>query len=130
VKDIAKKIIESTLEKLEKLEEFTLDQAPEICKELIAEREARIKQDILESIVIGGACLIAMAVTAYLLVFAKLPYDYEVATKAISVVLLFISFCVWVFAIGCFLTAIGNSRVLKAAPKVFVLRELRCFWRM
>ena len=129
MKDIAKQIIESTLEKLDKLEEFTLEHAPDLCKELIAEREARIKQDMLEAIIIGVACLIVTAFLVYLLLFVKIDYDYRVTTQAISIVVLFFSFLGLLTAIGCFISAVGNSRILKAAPKVFILRELRDFLR-
>ena len=130
MKDIAKKIIESTLERLDKLEDFTLEHAPDICKEFIAERETRLKQDRLEAIVICVACLIVTACLVYLLLFVKIPYNYRATTQAISAVVLFFSFLGMITAIGCFLTAVGNSRVLKAAPKVFVLRRLRDFLRM
>ena len=129
MKDIAKQIIESTLERLDKLEEFTLEHAPDLCKELIAERETRLKTDMLESIVIGGACLIATGFLIYLLVFAKLPYDYRVAVQAISALVLFFSLSGAVTAMVSLLSTIGDLRVLKAAPKVFVLRELRKFLR-
>ena len=129
MKDIAKQIIESTLERLDKLEEFTLEHAPDLCKELIAEREARIKQDMLEAIIIGVACLIVTAFLVYLLLFVKIDYDYRVTTQAISIVVLFFSFLGLLTAIGCFISAVGNSRILKAAPKVFILRELRDFLR-
>ena len=129
MKDIARQIIESTLERLDKLEDFTIEHAPEICKELIAEREARINQDMFEAIAIGVPCLIVTAFLVYLLLFVKIDYDYRVTTQAISIVVLFFSFVGTLAAIGCFITAVGNSRVLKAAPKVFVLRELRNFLR-
>ena len=119
--DIVNELINDVIYKLEKMETFTLEQAPDLCKEIVLEEKTK-----LENWVIISSFLLFLFIAA--LVGAIVGYNvardgrgWQLVFGAFMIILPIAS----VAASMATLEAALKLRVLKAAPKPHILRTLR-----
>ena len=118
---VVNRLADSLIDQLEKMETFTLEQAPDLCKEIVLEEKTK-----LENWVIISSFLLFLFIAA--LVGAIVGYNvardgrgWQLVFGAFMIILPIAS----VAASMATLEAALKLRVLKAAPKPHILRTLR-----
>jgi len=121
--DIVNELVNDVIHKLEKMETFTLEQAPDLCKEILLEEKTNE-----ENIIIFNGFLLLSFIAA--LVGAIVGYNvasdgrgWQLVFGALMVILPTAIMVASLFA----LEAVLDLRVLKVAPKPLILRKLREF---
>lgn len=115
-------LLEGLYETLKETKGFVLEQAPDVAKEMIAERTVELKYDLIENIVGVSVGLILMLVS-YLI---DLPsnWDYVAACFLRGLGLLFGSI-ILIISGETTMNTLSLIAQLKSAPKVFILYRLR-----
>ena len=112
--DLVNELIGATIDRLEKIESFTLEQAPDLCKEIVLAEKVRIENLIIMAsiptlpLIMGAAgCLVGV--------------------DDIHARYLLVSLCgiLALLSGGMTIEYALSLRVLKAAPKAFILQKLR-----
>ena len=121
--DIVNELVNDVIHKLEKMETFTLEQAPDLCKEILLEEKANE-----ENIIIFNVFLLFSFIAA----FVGVTIGYSVASdgrgwQAMFGVFMVILPILIMIASLFILEAVLDLRVLKVAPKPLILRKLREF---
>lgn len=120
VSGVVENLLSGLVDRLEKLESTAVEQFPEICKEIIAERKVELQNQAIQmgfSSILVSAVGIAMAIET----FAKENGDGRIlwglgALTAIGF---------GIASLSEFLNAFLKGRELTAAPKLYVIRQLR-----
>ncbi len=121
--DLINDLIKGTIERLNKLEVFTLEQAPDLCKEILAEEKTKVENSIIMSL-LGVFFSISIFISA-----CSAVYYTEDGAAFLAFVLAAFSLLFTMVTSSCVLSEVLNLRVLKAAPKPLILRELRRYLR-
>lgn len=110
------KAVDAIVTRLEKAEEFALEQAPEVCKEVVREK---LVLGIFHSGISLTLTIAAARLSLYLIscMEGRNSFDYGMGAGLIGGVAL----------VGAIFTTAGLSELisLKTAPKLTILRELR-----
>jgi hypothetical protein len=110
--------IKGLIEKLEQTEKFVLEQAPDICKQMVTDQMIRARMDIVITSVL-------LFLSAICFIHA---WPHEFFTDSQPTRYFFISalgFCFGVFGICCGYESVHTIFYLKYCPKLFLLREFK-----
>lgn len=114
--------IEAVIERLEKMEEFTLEQAPEVCKEIVKKHQVKwenysIKEGIF--VLLGLLGTLGSGIGFY---FANQQdsFCWQITTG----VLCSTSFILLMSSLYDFIDSVLKLRELKVSPKVTIINEL------
>ena len=113
-KDLVNELIGATIDRLEKMEAFTLEQAPDLCKEIVLEEKTKLENSIIMSSVLTSGLIIGLVCT-----LAGIGEDTlrHILTSVFGVAILVTGSIALELAL--------SLRVLKIAPKAFILQKLR-----
>lgn len=123
-KDISSKVdqlLNGLVGRLEKLEKITIEQFPEICKEIIAER----KTELENKSILAGTFLIIMLLVRIASVIVIHNHDYMHVASIFSMIFGGISVILFFITLAELLASFLNLRTLNSAPKLYVLRQLK-----
>lgn len=108
------KMLKSVLERLEKTETFVLDQAPEVCREIV-------EVNFLDKFIKGLAILVIGLVLSFVIVSLAL---YLVKTdEAAYGLLMFLIFPMLAFYISSALLL--DAYIIKKSPKLTIIKEIK-----
>ena len=113
-KDLVNELIGATIDRLEKIESFTLEQAPDLCKEIVLAEKVSIENSI-----------IVASIASFLFIMAAVGCLVGVDEVAPRYILTFFPATIALVSIGQTLECALSLRVLKAAPKALILQKLR-----
>jgi hypothetical protein len=110
-------IVDSVVTRLEKAEKFVLEQSPDVCKEVIAEKLALLVLNItLSSLSSIGLVRLAFYLASFAESNQREAWPYVTAAGAVLLAIL----CI------CWLISSVESLIsVRTAPKLTILRELR-----
>ena len=123
-KSVYEQALESVISRLENVEKFTLDQLPVVCQQIVAEREVEEKFDLITN---GIVAVISLSVAIY---SGFVCSDYAAlganeGKAALCGGLSLVTAIFFLASTGCTLSAFKNLLSLKAAPKLYILNQLR-----
>lgn len=121
---VYKEALEVLMARLQSAEKFVLSELPIVCQQIVAEREVEEKFDLITS---GAMAAVALAVTLYL-GFACSDYVTAGGNEGRAALSGIASLITGIFSLvstGCTLAAVRNLLSLKAAPKLYILNQLR-----
>ena len=113
-------VINGLVETLKETKSFVRDQAPDVAKQILAEREVEIRYELAKNIV---------ALSAVISVFT-LALSWPNPSEVAMVVRIIAGVGAAIMAIAvteCIFSNLKDGAMLKAAPKVYLLRVLRGF---
>ena len=118
-RDLINEVIQGTINRLEKLENFTLEQAPDLCREIVLEEKTKEENEIIVSILgtLAAVCFLCGAI-----------YTVSIsngALQSLGIVMAIICSVLTPISAGFALVGILNLRVIKVAPKPLILRKLK-----
>ena len=116
------KAVNAIVTRLEKAENFVLEQAPDVCKEVIAEKKA------LGQLTIGVSIFIIMLlITLGLIANHNIDHTYSLGSNENCgpMVLIGLSVMLIVVCLGFIIDTSVRLISLKVAPKLNILRELK-----
>ena len=119
-KDKLTTVVNALVTRLEKAESFALEQAPDVCKEIIAEKTAILKFDILAQLALFVLLAAMSILSAKLLPEAKSNWNPD-PNWVFCAIFGAVFFAPLISAYYDLKSAIS----LRAAPKLTILRELR-----
>lgn len=113
----------SLINKLEKTEKFVLQQAPEICKQMIKEKSFDIAIDLFLSLLAA----IPSISTTFLLIYqiVRAPQDASDGYYGLRLLGLGIAALITIFGVCSTSDQIKYRYLVKNCPKLFLLREFR-----
>jgi len=112
-------MIEGMLDRLEKIEKFTVDQLPDLCKEILAERRVEIENNIIVMAVIS-AIVLPVVITLIVMTFTQ---SWEQVRNLTGIGALLLGMFN-VTALADILHSFLKLRALKVAPKLFIVSRL------
>jgi len=113
-KDLVNELIAATIDRLEKMEAFTLEQAPDLCKEIVLAEKVSIENSVIVCSVFTSVFIIGLVSSLVGIDEIHLRY---LLTSVFSVAILIAGSIALELAL--------SLRVLKVAPKAFILQKLR-----
>lgn len=113
-------LLSGLVDRLEKIEKVTVEQFPEVCKEIITERKVEIENSAIQ---MGMIALVLTAITLPLVHFSldKELGDGRILTSIGALIAGGVNIAYYTDLVGSLL----ELRKLKAAPRVYVLKQLR-----
>ena len=122
-KDVLQNMLEDLVNEVKKVKNFTLEHAPDVCKEIVKVKAMGYYHDAVQEILVGIMILIPstiLFITAYCVRNNKCE---------IGLVLSLVFGIVGLIVVGCFfIDAIRNFlyvREINASPKLTILKELK-----
>jgi Na+/melibiose symporter-like transporter len=112
------KILEETLNTVKAAKSFTLEQAPELAKEVVRNAKA---QRIFALAICGTFLAVSVAVFFYAY---NAPLDRHQSIKASAIIEMCISSVVTLFCVIVLLANVSNLIELRTAPKLYILKTL------
>ena len=111
---VVNRLADSLIDKLEKMETFTLEQAPDLCKEIVLAEKGRLENSLILSSVFAFLSITGLVST---LVF----FDESLFRTTLAVIYGIIILDKSIST----LKYILSLRILKIAPKAFILHKLK-----
>jgi hypothetical protein len=120
-----KKGVKTLLSKLESTEKFVLDQAPELCKQIV---EEKIMEEKLDAFFYGAGSfiLLSLAILFGAMVYFATPREYGPSDKQMVCGLIsVIAGLGLVPTFSVFYGSLRNAILVKKYPKVYLVNQLR-----
>lgn len=117
-------LVKGAIERLEKIENFTLEQAPDVAKQVVEEAVLQQKQRLTMAIVGIVTSLILVAVCYFSMMKGNASND-GVGWYTLSVLTGIITFALGGCSIETLSEAYWKMQIIKATPKLMILRELK-----
>jgi hypothetical protein len=113
--------VQKLLDKIDSTESFAISQAPEVCKQLIAEESSINKMDVISGLLLGIVC---MVYTAYAVRYA-IEDEFKSGLSVLCILTSLISSITsLVWLCGTYFSIQRLIR-LRIAPKVFLMRKFK-----
>lgn len=122
-KGVASKIdslLSGLIGRLEKLESVAVEQFPDFCKEIVAERKVQLQNNVIQATLFS---LATIPVTYYLIAYSFVPEHGD--GRILSSIFAFAFGIGAIFSVISLVSEFLELRILKAAPRVYVLKQLR-----
>lgn len=113
-------LLSGLVDRLEKIENIAIEQFPDFCKELVAEHRVDIENGAIAS---GLASVLLIAVDICLALYSFDPEHGD--ARAISGIFFLLFLAGSICGVSQFVCYLLELRVLKVAPRVYVLDRLR-----
>lgn len=124
VKSKVDDLLNGLVGRLEKLEKVTVEQFPEVCKEIVNERKVDLQNKSIVNAIGSFLSLLVLMVSIFLINMGMTDRHHE-GLGFFGTILAFFSAIGIIAFIVDLTTTLLELRVLKIAPKVYVLKQLR-----
>lgn len=115
------KILNGLIQRLDKMEKFTLEQLPDVCKEILELKKVQIINNIIQYMA-GTLSILFFIVFCVIMTFTYASENNIWLCLMMTAIILGIPFLI---TSACLLENTLKLRELKAAPKLIILKELR-----
>jgi len=112
--------VTSLIERLEKAESFVLDQAPDVCKEVIAEKKSLTLFAFTISVSFS-VLFVILAISSYICLSPMVEHHDDFSPKSFYTAVFFVLSALPILNS---ISKFGELLSLRAAPKLTILREL------